>query len=462
MAAIASTTQTKPGIASTIWDALTKPHPSITDTAERRRATITSALLLALAFSFSVLLVILPTISVIIPVVLVFTGYGLSRSRHTNFGIVLSIFAYILAIFWQMYNVTDWATASALGYMVWLIVPVVLSSLLFPPRITFRIVVALIISVYALRFILLPTMPTSTFGVAAGFVTMLSAIITLASYLQEFYFVRPRLAELKKAQQELESKNRALELANAEIKDFSYMIAHDLRSPLVNMTEYVNEIRYSLDAVKPAIDAGLPTLTTEQRSPVQLALQSDLPESLGYLDTSAKRLNSLVGEILRLARIGQRESTREKVNLRTMVDSIIKRYPQKLTSDAVTVRGLPEQIEADRVIVEEVITNLVDNAVKYAHADRPLHLEISADPKPESVTVHVKDNGRGIPTAEESNVFMPFRRASNTGDVEGTGVGLYYVRALVERQGGRIWFKSEPGAGTTFSFSIAIATPGVQ
>lgn len=454
MATLTSTIPAKQNIASQIWDALTRPHITITELSERRRATIASALLLALAISFSVLLIILPTLPVIVPVALSFIGYAISRSQHINTGIGLSMFAFVLSIFWQMAIVTDWSSVSALGYMVWMVVPVVLSGLLFPPRITFWLVVALITSIYALRFVVFTNIPAAGFGVAGGFVTMLSAIIALASYLQEFYFLRPQLDEIRRTQRELETKNRALELANAEIKDFSYMIAHDLRSPLVNMTEYVNEIRYSLDTVKPAIEAGMGTLTTEQRSPVQLAVHSDLPESLDYLETSAKRLNNLVGEILRLARVGQRETTQDKVALPALIDAIVKRYPHALTEQSVTIGTLPEQVVADKVIVEEVITNLIDNAVKYAQPGRPLHLDISAETKPDSVVIHIRDNGRGIPTAENSNVFMPFRRASNTNDVEGTGVGLYYVRALVERQGGRIWFTSQPGIGTTFSFSI--------
>jgi signal transduction histidine kinase len=443
-----------------VWRLLTQPHPTIIDPSERRKAHITAALLLASAVSLAFQLIIAPTISALIPVLLAFASYGVSRTRYVNAAVLMCAAAFALSVFWQMAQVADWSRANVLGFLGWLVVPVVLSGLLLSPRETFMMVVAIVFTMFGLRAAFFTTIPNASFGVAAGFVMTLSAIITLASYLQEFYFVRPRLEEIRQAQRELEVKNRALELANAEIKDFSYMIAHDLRTPVINVTEYVQEIRYSLHTVKPALDAGLNTLEVDERPAVQLAMYSELPESLAFVESSAKRMSGLINEILRLARIGQRDSAKEILNPRILIQSILRGYAGRLDEKSVSIEMLPVAIFADRLVLEEVFNNLIDNAIKYAAPERPLQIAIRAEDDTEKIIFHVEDNGRGIPSAEETNVFKPFRRASNTIHVDGTGVGLYYVRALLERQGGRIWFSSQAGTGTTFSFSIVKETEG--
>jgi signal transduction histidine kinase len=455
MATITKTDRLAKTPAEKIWHILTAPHPTITDASERRKAHITSALLLASAVSLAFQLIISPTLPALIPVILAFVSYGVSRTRSIGASVFINAFAFTLSVFWQMAQVQDWSTSNALSYLGWLIVPVVLSGLLLTPRATLLIVITIAMGMFVLRALVFTNIPNVSFGVAVGFVMTLSAIITLATYLQEYYFVRPRLEEIKKAQLELEAKNRALELANAEIKDFSYMIAHDLRAPVVNITEYLQEIRYSLDTVKPAIEAGLSALTIGERPIIQAAMQDDLPESLEVVESSVKRMTSLINEILRLARAGQRDIDEEALNPRTIVQSVVVRYAHALPAEAVKIGALPDEIVADRVIFEEVLSNLIDNATKYTLLERPLRIEINGEAHAEEIIFHIKDNGRGIPTTEEANVFMPFRRASNTVDVKGTGVGLYYVRALLERRGGRIWFTSQPEAGTTFSFSIA-------
>jgi signal transduction histidine kinase len=447
-------------LSGTAWQVLTAPHPTITDSSERRKAHITSAVLLASAISLAFQLIVAPTISALIPVLLAFTSYGISRTRFVRAAVLLNAFAFSLSVFWQMAQVQDWTSATALNFMGWLIIPVVLCGLLLTPRATLWVVVLIAASMFILRAVAFGSIPPANFGVAVGFVMTISAIITLATYLQEYYFVRPRLKEIRQAQRELEAKNRALELANAEIKDFSYMIAHDLRTPVINVTEYVQEIRYSLDTVKPALDAGLNTLAVDERPAVQLAMHSELPESLAFVESSAKRMSGLINEILRLARIGQRDSAKETLNPRILIQSILRGYAARLDEKSVSIGMMPVEIFADRLVLEEVFNNLIDNAIKYAAPERPLQIAIRAEDDTEKIIFQVEDNGRGIPSAEETNVFKPFRRASNTIHVDGTGVGLYYVRALLERQGGRIWFSSQAGTGTTFSFSIVKETEG--
>jgi signal transduction histidine kinase len=123
-----------------------------------------------------------------------------------------------------------------------------------------------------------------------------------------------------------------------------------------------------------------------------------------------------------------------------------------VSQTTVTVGPLPEVV-ADRTSMEQIMGNLLDNALKYLVPDRPGKLEISAGQDPDETIFRIRDNGRGITADDMPKVFAPFRRIGRQ-DTPGEGMGLPYVQALVRRHGGRIWCESEPGVGTTFAFTI--------
>ena len=103
--------------------------------------------------------------------------------------------------------------------------------------------------------------------------------------------------------------------------------------------------------------------------------------------------------------------------------------------------------------MEQIIGNILDNAVKYLDADRPGEIEITDERGRDVTTFHIRDNGRGIEKESMDKVFAPFRRAGKQ-DIPGEGMGLPYVQMLVRRHGGRIWCESELGVGTKFTFVI--------
>jgi signal transduction histidine kinase len=119
------------------------------------------------------------------------------------------------------------------------------------------------------------------------------------------------------------------------------------------------------------------------------------------------------------------------------------------------VDSLPEVV-ADRMCMNQIIGNILANAVAYLDPERPGKIEISGQRDFQETLFKVRDNGRGIAAEDMPKVFEPFRRAGQQ-DVLGEGMGLAYVQTLVRRHGGQIWCESEKGVGTTFSFTIANA-----
>lgn len=263
---------------------------------------------------------------------------------------------------------------------------------------------------------------------------------------------------LQDARDELERrvKERTAELqtANDELKTFTYTVSHDLRAPLVNIKGFTGELGYALEDVRAAIEPALPHLNGAQQQTITRAFQEDIPEAMGFIDSSVDRMNHFITAILKLSRLGYRTLTFEPVNLEVLVHATLGTLAHQIEQRRVqvTVQPLPT-IYADRTSMEQIIGNILTNAVVYLKPDRPGKIEISGEDNHDETIIKIRDNGRGIAADDMHKVFEPFRRAGKQ-DVPGEGIGLTYVRALVRRQNGRIWCESEFEKGTTFAFAL--------
>ncbi|MBF0473517.1 MAG: HAMP domain-containing histidine kinase, partial [Nitrospirae bacterium] len=173
------------------------------------------------------------------------------------------------------------------------------------------------------------------------------------------------------------------------------------------------------------------------------------------ISSSTARIDYLSKAILNLSRLGFVELTFVTIDMESLVDSIIKTLTHQISYKKVKivrVQKLP-LIIADRTSMEQIISNIVDNAVKYLVNGRQGIIEINAAVTSKETIFHIKDNGRGISPSDSEKVFAVFRRAGIQ-DVAGEGMGLSYAKTLIRRHNGQIWFDSIEGQGTTFSFSI--------
>ena len=232
-----------------------------------------------------------------------------------------------------------------------------------------------------------------------------------------------------------------LQEANEELQRYAYIVGHDLRAPLVNVMGFAGE----LDSVRADIARLLPP------GPEAEAVDRDLAESLGFIRTSTSKMDRLLTAILRVSRAGRRTFTPEPVDMRTVLVGIADSVRHQADSKGATVEigGVPD-LTADRMAVEQVFTNLIDNAVKYLDPARPGRITVRGETLAGGWRRYdVTDNGRGIDTADLERVFELFRRAG-VQDQPGEGIGLAFVRALVRRMDGTITCTSARGIGTTF------------
>jgi PAS domain S-box-containing protein len=263
------------------------------------------------------------------------------------------------------------------------------------------------------------------------------------------------ISERKRAEEQLQQYAAKLEQANEEVKQFAYIISHDLRAPLTNLKGFSEELSYALEVIGSAMNMSLPHLDEKQRQAMTTALQEDVPEALGFIESSVTRMDNFINAVLKLSRLGRRELNPEPVDMDALVQATLQTLAHQIEERQVKVMvgALPEVV-ADRTAMEQIMGNLLNNAVLYLDPGRPGEIEVIAERGHDETTFRVRDNGRGIAERDMDKVFAPFRRAGRQ-DVPGEGMGLSYVQTLVRRHGGRIWCESEPGVGTTFTFTLS-------
>jgi signal transduction histidine kinase len=240
--------------------------------------------------------------------------------------------------------------------------------------------------------------------------------------------------------------------ANQEIQRFAYIVTHDLRAPLVNIMGFTAELDASLKALQAyVLNDGKP-ISEEQIREARLAAAEDLPEAIGFIRSSTKKMDGLINAILKISRDGRRQLKPEIVELQPMLETITASvYHQISESDGtIDLEIKAPRLTTDRLSVEQILGNLFDNAIKYKHPERPLTLTVRTAPEGRHmVRIEVEDNGRGIAEQDHERIFELFRRSGQQ-DQSGEGIGLAHVRSLARNLGGEITVQSRLGKGSTF------------
>jgi len=245
--------------------------------------------------------------------------------------------------------------------------------------------------------------------------------------------------------------------ANVEIKKFTYIISHDLRAPLVNLKGFSMELRTALALIRENITDLLPQLEETRRSALIQAFDEDVREALDFINSSVNRMDGFINALLQLSRLGYRELRPEALDMNAIVKETLKTLAHQIEQRKVevTVEDLPPVV-ADRTSMQQIWSNLLNNAVVYMQPGRAGTIQVSGSLSGEEAVFQVRDNGRGIRAEDMEKVFAPFRRAGKQ-DVPGEGMGMSYVQALVRRHGGRITCESQEQVGTVFTFTLSLS-----
>ncbi|MBF0473814.1 MAG: GHKL domain-containing protein [Nitrospirae bacterium] len=268
--------------------------------------------------------------------------------------------------------------------------------------------------------------------------------------------VKERTADLQKTKNELVSQHLLLEKTNEELVSFTYIVSHDLRAPLVNLTGFSKELNDSIIDMKSIIDESIKNNLISEKDIERLnyIMSQDIPESLNFITTSTIKINNMMEALLKLSRIGKTELIKEFLDVNEIVQFNIDLFAHQIeTFDIKVTVGKLHRIYADRLSIEQIIGNLIDNAIKYRDSKRPLTLKISSNQNETETIFYFEDNGIGIDEDKTEKIFEVFHRIENR-NVQGEGLGLANLKALVAKHGGHIWCESVKGVGSTFIFTI--------
>jgi signal transduction histidine kinase len=258
------------------------------------------------------------------------------------------------------------------------------------------------------------------------------------------YVLKDQLARLPGSvrravrEKELREENRQaqedLARSNRDLEQFAYVASHDLQEPLRMVATYTQ------------------LLAERYRG----KLDADADKYIHYAVDGALRMQKLVQDLLTFSRVGRQHVALQSTDCNIVLQTALLNLEAAIREGhAVVEHGQLPVVMADSSQLAQVFQNLIGNAVKFHGAESPL-VRVNAEAQAREWVFSVADNGIGIAPEQAENVFIIFRRLHTRAEYPGNGIGLSICKKIIEQHGGRIWFESEPGHGSSFRFTLPI------
>lgn len=280
---------------------------------------------------------------------------------------------------------------------------------------------------------------------------------TIMSYTRELIAARREVETLNVGLEErVRERTDALLKANEEVQRFAYIVTHDLRAPLVNIMGFTSELEAMFKPIDAFVVAGH-AASAEQKAAAEEALRVDVAEAIGFIRSSTRKMDGLINAILKISREGRRELRAESVDLTGLIETAAAAVHHQASAEeggGIAIDAQVPRIVSDRLSLDQIMGNLIDNAIKYRAPERPIQIAVRTRRERRGwVTIEIEDNGRGIAATDHERIFELFRR-SGAQNTAGEGIGLAHVRTMVRNLGGDIAVRSELGKGTTFTVTL--------
>jgi signal transduction histidine kinase len=239
------------------------------------------------------------------------------------------------------------------------------------------------------------------------------------------------ISERKRVEEQLQQYTVELEEANEELSQYVYVVSHDVRAPLRAVHNYADFLREDLEAT----------------------LDGDQKAYLDGLNRAVREAEELVGDLLELSRVGQRSALMETVDVGALLQALIASFDLPAEVEILMGDDWPT-IDVEPVLLRQIFQNLIDNAVKFNHSPCKC-VELGWQPvEDEQYELFVRDNGIGIASRYQEQIFRVFERLHTKEEYEGTGIGLAIVKKAVGRLSGSVRVESKPGEGSTFFVTL--------
>lgn len=237
-----------------------------------------------------------------------------------------------------------------------------------------------------------------------------------------------------KRTQNLKEANLELTRSNRDLEQFAYMASHDLQEPIRTVSNFLGLLKMKYRELLP----------------------DSARQYIDFADDGAKRMSKLISSLLTYSQVGQKGMEFKQTELKEMLEYKLLDLGQRIEerNAVVTLEHLPVLFcEPNQLAM--VFYNLINNAIKFNQSNQPTVEVFEYHDGPEGYwTIAVRDNGIGIPEADQQRIFEVFSRLHSRGSYEGTGIGLALCKKVVHSHGGNVWLESTPDEGTTFYVSI--------
>ena len=261
------------------------------------------------------------------------------------------------------------------------------------------------------------------------------------------------VTERNLAREKLERLNAALEDKNRELEQIVYVTSHDLRSPLVNIYGFSKELEQAFTFIQETLADGesVPNAVREKIAPV---INKDIPEAFRFIYTGTAKMDLLLSGLLTLSRLGRAAVNFRELDMNALISEVIKSFEFQIKKAGIEIcLGTLPPCLGDEMQINQVFSNLVDNAIKYLDPKRNGLITIGGEADGASSLYFIEDNGIGIPREQQENVFKMFHRLSQSG-IKGEGLGLSIVKTIIKKHEGKVWVESEFGRGSRFYIAL--------
>ena len=284
----------------------------------------------------------------------------------------------------------------------------------------------------------------------------LSPVFDDQNNLTHYIGVSQDITEQKLAEDERERLLNTIQVKKENLQSIVYVASHDLRSPLVNIEGFSNELSQTCMELKGILNDS--SINNNIKQKLLMLLDEDITESIKFITAGASKMAMLLNGLLQVSRIGTTELEIKPLDMDKIMDDIHQatEFQIKKADVELILDDIPDCL-GDEALTNQLFSNILGNALKYLDPKRQGRIHISGRSDNGKSVYCIEDNGIGIDSANQKRIFEIFQRVDPNDKAGGEGLGLNIVTRILDRLDGKIRVESEPGKGSKFFIALPLA-----